>query len=59
MIVFAAIHIEVDGNKKLADVEILTREVEMTIHSRIPYIRKISVIPHSLTSLPIHPPSSS
>ncbi|MGA8082216.1 MAG: cation transporter dimerization domain-containing protein, partial [Candidatus Nitrosopolaris sp.] len=53
MVVFAAVHIEVDGSKRLADVELLTREVEMVIRSKIPYIKKISVIPHSLTSLPI------
>jgi len=52
MVVFAAVHIEVDGNKRLADVELLTREVEIVIRSKIPYIKKISVIPHSLTSLP-------
>ena len=43
-----AVHIEVDGSKTLADVELLTRKVEMVIHSKIPYIKKISVIPHSL-----------
>jgi cation diffusion facilitator family transporter len=59
MIVFAAIHIELDGNKRLADVELLTREVEIVIRSKIPYIKKISVIPHSLTSLPILSESTS
>ena len=58
-VVFAAVHIEVDGSKTLADVELLTRKVEMVIHSKIPYIKKISVIPHSLTSLPIHSESAS
>jgi len=53
MLVFAAIDIEVDGNKRLADVELMTSEIEMTIRSKIPYIKKISVIPHSMTSLPI------
>ena len=52
MVVFAAVHIELDGNKILADVELLTREVEIVIRSKIPYIKKISVIPHSSTSLP-------
>jgi divalent metal cation (Fe/Co/Zn/Cd) transporter len=52
-LVFAAVHIDVDGSKTLADVELLTREVEMVIRSKIPYIKKISVIPHSLTSLSI------
>ena len=51
MVVFAAVHIELDGNKRLTDVELLTREVEIVIRSKIPYIKKISVIPHSLTSL--------
>jgi divalent metal cation (Fe/Co/Zn/Cd) transporter len=53
MVVFAAVHIEVDGRKRLADVELLTREVEVVIRSKIPYIKKISVIPHSLNRLPI------
>jgi cation diffusion facilitator family transporter len=52
MVVFAAVDIEVDGNKRLADVELLTRQVEMIIRSEIPHIKKISVIPHSLTSFP-------
>ena len=51
-VVFAAVHIEVDGSNTLTDVELLTREVEMVIRSKIPYIKKISVIPHSSTSLP-------
>jgi hypothetical protein len=53
MVVFAAVQIELDGNKRLADVELLTREVEMVIRSKIPHIKKISVMPHSLTSLPL------
>jgi cation diffusion facilitator family transporter len=59
MVVFAAVHIELDGNKKLADVELLTREVEIVIRSKIPYIKKISVIPHSSTSSPILSESTS
>ena len=59
MVVFAAVHIELDGNKRLADVELLTREVEIVIRSKIPYIKKISVIPHSSTSLPIPSKSTS
>ena len=53
MVVFAAVHIEVDGNKRLADVELVTREVETAIRSKIPYVKKISVIPHSMSSLQI------
>ena len=47
MIVFAAVHIEIDGNRRLADVELVTSKVEMAIRSKIPCIKKISVIPHS------------
>ncbi len=54
-VIFADIHIEVDGNRKLADVELLTRQVEMVIRSNIPYIKKISVIPHSISSLSVPP----
>jgi cation diffusion facilitator family transporter len=58
-VVFAAVHVEVDGRKTLTDVELLTREVEAVIRSKVPYIKKISVIPHSLTSLPILSESTS
>ena len=58
MVIFVAVHIEVDGNRRLADIELLTKDVEMTIHSKIPYIKKISVIPHSLTSLSTIPEST-
>lgn len=54
-IIFADIHIEVDGNMKLVDIELLTRQVEMVIRSKIPYIKKISVIPHSISSLSASP----
>jgi cation diffusion facilitator family transporter len=54
-IIFADIHIEVDGNRKLVDVELLTRQVEMVIRSKIPYIKQISVIPHSISSLSASP----
>ena len=47
----AEIHLEIDGNKKLADVELLLIKVEMTVRSQIPVIGRISSIPHS------HPPS--
>jgi cation diffusion facilitator family transporter len=51
MVVFAAVDIEVDGSKRLADVELLTREVERAIRSKIPYIKKLLVIPHSIPNL--------
>jgi divalent metal cation (Fe/Co/Zn/Cd) transporter len=59
MVVFAAVHIEVDGNKRLADVELVTNEIEMATRSKIPYIKKITVIPHSVTSFPIPSKSKS
>jgi hypothetical protein len=36
VIVFAAVRIEIDGNRRLADVELVTSEVEMAIRSKIP-----------------------
>jgi hypothetical protein len=36
VIVFAAVRIEIDGNQRLADVELVTSEVEMAIRSKIP-----------------------
>ena len=43
----AEVHLEIDGNKKLADVELLLLRVEMAIRSEIPEITRISTIPHS------------
>jgi cation diffusion facilitator family transporter len=43
----AEVHFEIDGNKKLADVELLLVRVEMAIRSQIPVIGRISSIPHS------------
>jgi cation diffusion facilitator family transporter len=54
MVAFVVIHIEVDGDRRLADVELLTGGIETAIRSKMPYIKKVSVIPHSLTSLPLH-----
>jgi cation diffusion facilitator family transporter len=43
----AEVHLEIDGNKKLADVELLLVRTEMAIRSQIPVIARISSIPHS------------
>jgi len=43
----AEVHLEIDGNKKLADVELLLVQIEMAIRSQIPVIGRISSIPHS------------
>ena len=43
----AEVHLEIDGNKKLADVELLLVQIELAIRSQIPVIGRISSIPHS------------
>src|ERR687889_580022 len=43
----AEVHLEIDGNKRLADVELLLVMIEMSIRSQIPAITRISSIPHS------------
>lgn len=50
MVIFAIIHVEIDGNKRLADVELLSLQVEMEVRSKIPSIKRVSVIPHAFTS---------
>ena len=50
----AEVHVEVDGNKPLTDVELLSLEIEMEIRSQIPSIQRASIIPHS-TSVPSKP----
>jgi cation diffusion facilitator family transporter len=47
MVAQAEVHVEVDGNKPLTDVELLSLEIEMEIRSRVPSIEKASIIPHS------------
>ena len=49
MVAQAEVHVEVDGNKPLTDVELLSLEIEMEIRSKIPSIERLSVIPHSST----------
>jgi cation diffusion facilitator family transporter len=46
----AEVHLEIDGNKRLADVELLLVQIEMAIRSQIPVIGRISSIPHSYPS---------
>jgi cation diffusion facilitator family transporter len=49
----AEVHIEVDGNKPLKDVEIICVQVEMEIRSKFPDLERISIIPHSSIAKPI------
>jgi cation diffusion facilitator family transporter len=50
----AEVHVYVDGNKPLTDIELLSLEIEMEIRSKVPYIERVSIIPHSssITSTP-------
>jgi cation diffusion facilitator family transporter len=47
MVSQAEVHVEVDGNKPLTDVELLSLEMEMEIRSKVPSIQRASIIPHS------------
>jgi cation diffusion facilitator family transporter len=47
MVAQAEVHMEVDGNKPLTDVELLSIQIEMAIRSKIPTIERVSIIPHS------------
>jgi divalent metal cation (Fe/Co/Zn/Cd) transporter len=47
MVAQAEVHVEVDGNKPLTDVELLSLEIEMGIRSKVPSIERVSIIPHS------------
>ena len=52
MINQAEVHIEVDGNKPLRDIELLSGEIQNSIRSEIPTMEWISVIPHSFSEKP-------
>jgi cation diffusion facilitator family transporter len=52
MINQAEVHIEVDGNKPLRDIELLSGEIQNSIRSEIPTMERISVIPHSFSEKP-------
>jgi len=52
MVSQAEAHIEVDGNKPLKDVELLSAQIQVAIHSEIPNIERISVVPYAFTQKP-------
>jgi divalent metal cation (Fe/Co/Zn/Cd) transporter len=58
IIAHAEVHIETDGNKKLADVKLLSVHIQTLIRSRFQYVERISIIPHSeffeLAPMPLH-----
>ena len=48
MMAHAEVHLEVDGDRKLADIESLSFQIQNLIRSRFRLIDRISVIPHPL-----------
>ncbi len=53
MVAHAEVHIEVDGGKKLTDIELLSAQIQDFVRSKFRSIERISVIPHpSKVSLP-------
>jgi cation diffusion facilitator family transporter len=60
MVSQAEVHIELDGDNPLKNVEMLCLQVEMEIRSRFPELERVSVIPHSSIIMPVTTsPSSS
>ena len=51
MITQAVVHVEVDGNKQLKEIELLIGQIKIVIRSEIPTMQ-ISVIPHSFSEKP-------
>lgn len=49
MVAQAEVHIEIDGNKRLADFELLSLQIQNLVKSKFRSIDRISVIPHSKT----------
>ena len=59
MVSQAEVHIEVDGDKPLKDVEMICLQVEMEIRSKFPDLERISTIPHSSIAKPTTTQSTS
>jgi cation diffusion facilitator family transporter len=47
MMAHAEVHLEIDGNKRMADFESLSSQVQSLVRSKFRLIDRISVIPHS------------
>src|SRR5215208_6781162 len=47
----AEIHIELSGKESLSDIEMLSLGIEMAIRAKIPSLEKISIIPHSASTI--------
>jgi divalent metal cation (Fe/Co/Zn/Cd) transporter len=59
MVSQAEVHIEVNGDKPLKDVEMICLQVEMEIRSKFPDLERISTIPHSSIAKPTTTQSTS
>jgi cation diffusion facilitator family transporter len=46
MTAHAEIHIEIDGNKRLTDIDLLSLKIQMLIRSKFSVIERVMVIPH-------------
>jgi divalent metal cation (Fe/Co/Zn/Cd) transporter len=46
----AEIHVELDGNNRLADVEVLSLKIQMLIRSKFSNVERVTVIPHAASS---------
>ena len=49
MITQSEVHIEVEGTKPLREIELLIAKIQNAVHSEIPTMESISVIPHSFS----------
>jgi cation diffusion facilitator family transporter len=58
MVSQAEVHIEVDGEKPLKDVEMICLQVEMEIRSQFLDLQRVSVVPHSSTNIVMSTTSS-
>ncbi|HET8794453.1 MAG TPA: hypothetical protein VFM31_11695, partial [Nitrososphaeraceae archaeon] len=47
----AEIHIELSGDEQLSDIDMLSLRMQMAIRETIPSLEKISIIPHSSTTI--------
>jgi hypothetical protein len=48
MTAHAEINVEIDGNKRLTDVELMSVKIQMLIRSKFSNIERVVVVPHSI-----------
>lgn len=46
----AEIHVELDGNNRLADVEVLSLKIQLLIRSKFSNVKRVTVIPHAASA---------